>query len=157
MPPARRGRWWGWPRGQRWGRRSSAGSQSGGKRRSPTPPGGPLPTASSNPTRPGPPRWTTAPAGFSNSPGGLRQGRRHVSDIAEGHHRRALGELKTVGGVQLWCGKHRRLPAAVGQVLHGVITLAVVDQIGPVQVQSEAAPTLADLFAPFGDAAADIL
>src|SRR6478672_696644 len=50
----------------------------------------------------------------------------------------------------------RGLPAALGQVLDGVVTVPVVDQIGPVEVQPEAAPTLADLSAPFGDAAGDI-
>ncbi len=29
------------------------------------------------------------------------------------------------------------LPAAFGQVLHGVVALAVVNQLGPVQVQPE--------------------
>ena len=70
--------------------------------------------------------------------------------------RGSVRELKTVVGVQLWCGVHGRLPAATGQVLHGVVAFAVVHQVGPVHVQSESAPALADLVATFGDSIADV-
>src|SRR5580693_5471744 len=113
----------------------------------------------SRPTSPSPRRSRPSPRCLdlcASCRGPLCQRRGYVLDIAEGDNGRFVRKLETVFAVELRCAAHCRLPAAIRQVGHDIIALACVDQIGPVEVQSQPPPALAELPTALFDAVADV-
>ena len=58
-------------------------------------------------------------------------------------------ELKTVAGVQLFGWMRIHLPVMPGEVVHHDAALADIEKVGRVEIETEAAPPLADLLQAF--------